>query len=93
MARNFGVPQQISSSYRPRWWLLLAVTFIMVGIIEVATHLHHWWIFRRLLGPASAEIDDLRRCDTLSNAVGGLAITALVGADDDPNGAISFTFH
>jgi hypothetical protein len=41
MARNFGVPQHINSTYRP-WWSLLAVPFIMVGIIEVATHLRHW---------------------------------------------------
>lgn len=42
MARNFGVPQQISNSYRPSWWPLPAVTFIIIGIIEVATHLRHW---------------------------------------------------
>jgi hypothetical protein len=42
MARNFGVPQHISRSYRPSLWPLLAVTFIMVGMIDVATHLRHW---------------------------------------------------
>jgi hypothetical protein len=42
MARNFGVPQHINSSYRPAWWPVLAVTFVVVGIIDVATHLRHW---------------------------------------------------
>jgi hypothetical protein len=42
MARNFGVPQRISRSYRPSLWPLLGVTFIMVGMIDVATHLRHW---------------------------------------------------
>jgi hypothetical protein len=42
MARNFGVPQRIRSGYRPSLWPLLAVTFVMVGMIDVATHLRHW---------------------------------------------------
>jgi hypothetical protein len=42
MARNFGVPQRIRSGYRPSLWPLLAVTFVMAGMIDVATHLRHW---------------------------------------------------
>jgi hypothetical protein len=38
MARNFGVPQQIK--HRGSVWPLLALTFIMLGVIDVATHLH-----------------------------------------------------
>jgi hypothetical protein len=34
--------RQRSSRYRPSLWPLLAVTFIMVGMIDVATHLRHW---------------------------------------------------
>lgn len=41
MARNFGVPRNLNS-FRGSLWPLLAVTFIIVGIIEVATHLGRW---------------------------------------------------
>jgi hypothetical protein len=32
----------MNSGDRRSLWPLLAVTFIMIGIIGVATHLHHW---------------------------------------------------
>jgi hypothetical protein len=38
MPRNFGVPRQ--SKHRGSLWPLLALTFIMLGVIDVATHLH-----------------------------------------------------
>jgi hypothetical protein len=42
MSRNFGVPRQSYGSYRESIWPLVALTLIMIGLIDVATHLHHW---------------------------------------------------
>ncbi len=42
MARNFGVRHQTNRSYRCSFWPLLQMAFIAVGVVEVATHLHHW---------------------------------------------------
>jgi hypothetical protein len=41
MARNFGVRRQTNGAYHPSMWPLLALTLIMIGLIDVATHLHH----------------------------------------------------
>jgi hypothetical protein len=40
MARNFGVPRDTYSAYRVSMWPLLALTLIMIGLIDVAMHLH-----------------------------------------------------
>jgi hypothetical protein len=29
-------------AYRASMWPLVALTLIMIGLIDVATHLHHW---------------------------------------------------
>ncbi|SHH19988.1 hypothetical protein [Bradyrhizobium erythrophlei] len=42
MSRNFGLPRQADSGYRGPIWPLVALTLIMIGLIDVATHLHHW---------------------------------------------------
>jgi hypothetical protein len=42
MSRNFGVPRQTYGGYRGSMWPLVALTLIIIGLIEVATHLHHW---------------------------------------------------
>jgi hypothetical protein len=42
MSRNFGVPRQTDSGYRGSMWPLVALMLIMIGLIDVATHLHHW---------------------------------------------------
>jgi hypothetical protein len=42
MSRNFGVPRQTYGGYRGSMWPLVVVTLIMIGLIDVATHLHHW---------------------------------------------------
>jgi hypothetical protein len=42
MARNFGVPRNTYGAYRPSMWPLVTLTLIMIGLIDVATHLHHW---------------------------------------------------
>jgi hypothetical protein len=42
MSRNFGVPRQTYAAYRRSMWPLLALTLIIIGLIDVATHLHHW---------------------------------------------------
>jgi hypothetical protein len=42
MSRNFGVPRQTYGGYRGSMWPLVALTLIMIGLIDVATHLHHW---------------------------------------------------
>jgi hypothetical protein len=41
MARNFGVPRKMDRDRRSLW-PLLAVTFIVAGMIDVATRLRHW---------------------------------------------------
>jgi hypothetical protein len=42
MSRNFGVPRQTYGRYRGSMWPLVALTLIMIGLIDVATHLGHW---------------------------------------------------
>jgi hypothetical protein len=42
MSRNFGVPRQTYGAYRGSMWPLVALTLIMIGLLDVATHLHHW---------------------------------------------------
>lgn len=42
MARNFGVPRHTAGAYRASRWPLLTLTLIMIGLIEVATHLRDW---------------------------------------------------
>jgi hypothetical protein len=42
MARNFGVPRHTCGSYRGSMWPIAVVTLIMIGLIDVAAHLHHW---------------------------------------------------
>jgi hypothetical protein len=42
MSRNFGVPRQTYGAYRRSMWPLAALTLIMIGLIDVATHLHPW---------------------------------------------------
>lgn len=42
MSRNFGVPRQTRDAYRVSTWPLVAVTLIMIGLINVAAHLTHW---------------------------------------------------
>jgi hypothetical protein len=42
MSRNFGVPRQTHGPYRVSMWPLLAVTLIMIGLINVAAHLVDW---------------------------------------------------
>lgn len=42
MARNYGMPRHIIGSYRASLWPLLTLAFIVVGMIDVATHLAHW---------------------------------------------------
>jgi hypothetical protein len=42
MSRNFGVPRQTYSAYRGSMWPLVLLTLIMIGLIDAATHLHHW---------------------------------------------------
>jgi hypothetical protein len=42
MSRNFGVPRQTCGGYRGSMWPLVALTLIMIGLIDVATHLHRW---------------------------------------------------
>jgi hypothetical protein len=42
MSRNFGVPRQTYSGYRGSVWPLVALTLIMIGLIDVATHLQGW---------------------------------------------------
>ena len=42
MARNFGVPRQTYGGYRASMWPLVALTLIMIGLIDVATHLQGW---------------------------------------------------
>jgi hypothetical protein len=40
MSRNFGIPRQTNSRYRGSLWgQLVALTLIMVGLIDVAAHL------------------------------------------------------
>ena len=41
MARNFGVRRHTVGAYRGSMWPLAALTLIVVGLIDVATHLHH----------------------------------------------------
>jgi hypothetical protein len=43
MSRNFGVPRQTYGAYRGSMWPLVALTLIIIGLIDVATHLHHHW--------------------------------------------------
>jgi hypothetical protein len=43
MARNFGVPRQTYGGYRGSMWPLVALTLIIIGLIDVATHLQHHW--------------------------------------------------
>ncbi len=40
MSRNFGVPRQTYDTYRGSMWPLVALALIMVGLIDVAVHLH-----------------------------------------------------
>jgi hypothetical protein len=41
MSRNFGVPRQANSGHcGSLWGPLVALTLIMVGLIDVAAHLH-----------------------------------------------------
>jgi hypothetical protein len=41
VSRNFGVPRQASGGYRGSLWgPLVALTLIMVGLIDAAAHLH-----------------------------------------------------
>jgi hypothetical protein len=41
MSRNFGLRRQTYSRYRgSSWGPLVALTLIMVGLIDVAAHLH-----------------------------------------------------
>jgi len=42
MSRIFGVPLQTYAAYRRSMWPLVALTLIMIGLIDVATHLHPW---------------------------------------------------
>lgn len=42
MSRNFGVPRQTHGAYRVPIWLLLVVTLITIGLINVAGHLSPW---------------------------------------------------
>lgn len=42
MARNYGVSRHINGGYRASLWPLLTLAFIVVGMIDVATHLAHW---------------------------------------------------
>jgi hypothetical protein len=42
MARNFGVPRHTYGAHRGSMWPLMALTLIMIGLVDVATHLHHW---------------------------------------------------
>jgi len=42
MSRNFGVPQQTYRGYHGSMWPLVALALIMIGLIDVATHLHPW---------------------------------------------------
>lgn len=39
MSRNFGVPRQTYGAYRGSMWPLVALTLIMIGLIDVAMHL------------------------------------------------------
>jgi hypothetical protein len=41
MARNYGVPRHTNGNYRVSLWPLLTLAFIMLGMIDVATHLRH----------------------------------------------------
>jgi hypothetical protein len=41
MARNFGVPRHTCGGNRGSMWPNVVVTLIMIGLIDVATHLHH----------------------------------------------------
>jgi hypothetical protein len=41
MARNFGLPQQVNRDHRGSIWPLLAIVFMLIGVINVAAHLHH----------------------------------------------------
>jgi hypothetical protein len=42
MARNFGVPRHTFGDDRGSMWPLVVLTLIMIGWIDVVTHLHHW---------------------------------------------------
>ena len=42
MSRNFGVPRQTYGAHRGSIWPLVALTLIMIGLIDVVTHLHPW---------------------------------------------------
>ena len=42
MSRNFGVPRQTHGAYRVPIWLLVVVTLITIGLINVAGHLSPW---------------------------------------------------
>lgn len=40
MARNFGMPQQAKQQYRGAFWPALLIFSILIGAINIATHLH-----------------------------------------------------
>jgi hypothetical protein len=42
MSRNFGVPRQTYSGYRGSMWPLVALTLIVIGLINAAAHLYPW---------------------------------------------------
>jgi hypothetical protein len=42
MARNYGVPRHINGGNRASLWPLLTLAFIVMGMIDVATHLARW---------------------------------------------------
>ena len=42
MARNYGVPRHMNGGNRASLWPLLTWAFIVVGMIDVATHLARW---------------------------------------------------
>jgi hypothetical protein len=42
MSRNFGVPRHTYGGDRRSMWPLVALTLIMIGLIDVAIHLHPW---------------------------------------------------
>jgi hypothetical protein len=42
MSRNFGLRRQTYSGYRGSWWgAVVTLALIMIGLVDVAAHLHH----------------------------------------------------
>jgi hypothetical protein len=40
MSRNFGLPQTLNRNDRGSLWPLMLIAFFVIGIVDVALHLH-----------------------------------------------------